>query len=67
MAGKVGEISEIQKAILADPQTSGGLLIAVSKDFVEEVKDVLASSGLQHFIEPIGFMQKKEKSIVTII
>jgi len=65
--GKVGEISEIQKAILADPQTSGGLLIAVSKDFVEEVKDALASSGLQNFIEPIGFMQKKEKTTVTIM
>jgi len=37
---KVSEITEIQKAILADPQTSGGLLIAVGKDSIEEVKDV---------------------------
>ncbi len=29
---KIGEISEYQKLILADPQTSGGLLIAVNQD-----------------------------------
>jgi selenide,water dikinase len=29
---KIGEITEFQKMVLADPQTSGGLLIAVDQD-----------------------------------
>jgi len=64
---KVGEITEIQKAILADPQTSGGLLIAVEKDSIEEVKDVLQSAGLEIFADAIGFLKKSERKIVTVI
>jgi len=63
---KVGEITEIQKAILADPQTSGGLLIAVRKDSIEEVKGVLQSAGLDNFIEPIGVVQKKGEKFVEV-
>jgi selenide,water dikinase len=29
---KIGEITEFQRMVLADPQTSGGLLIAVDQD-----------------------------------
>jgi len=32
---KIGEITEFQKLVLADPQTSGGLLIAVDRDAPE--------------------------------
>ncbi len=50
------------KAILADPQTSGGLLIAVSKDGVEEVKQLLQSYQL--YADTIGGMiAQKEKTV----
>lgn len=50
------------KAILADPQTSGGLLIAVSPNAADEVKMLLAAHRL--YAEPAGFITaQKEKTI----
>jgi selenide,water dikinase len=40
--------------ILADPQTSGGLLVAVDENGVEELKDIFRSFGLDDHLEPIG-------------
>lgn len=40
--------------ILADPQTSGGLLISVSKNAVDEVIELFKKSTLIDFIKPIG-------------
>ena len=42
--------------LLPDPQTNGGLLIAVDADAVAAVKDLLNKNGLQQFAEPIGKM-----------
>jgi selenide, water dikinase len=48
--------------LLPDPQTNGGLLIAVTKESVDEVKSILEKSNL--FSQPIGQMlNKKEKTI----
>ena len=63
---KIGAITDYQKAILADPQTSGGLLIAVDVNSVEEVKEILIKSGLEKFTVSIGSMVKQGKKIVTI-
>jgi len=63
---KIGSITDYQKAILADPQTSGGLLIAVAPDAVEEVKNILAQNGLEKFISPVGQMVAKQKAVITI-
>lgn len=52
--------------ILADPQTSGGLLIAVSEESVDEVKAILRSSGLERFINPIGKMHTQTEKLITI-
>lgn len=41
-----------QQYILCDPQTSGGLLIAVKKEASQKVESILKSKGL--FAEPIG-------------
>jgi selenide,water dikinase len=61
---KVGSISEYEKSILADPQTSGGLLIAVAPKSVTRVKELLIQEGFEKFINPVGvFVSKKEKSI----
>ena len=52
------------KSILADPQTSGGLLIAVAPDKANEVKNILLTEGL--YAEPIGrIVQKQDKSVLV--
>ncbi|MBA2563594.1 MAG: hypothetical protein H0V14_11925, partial [Chitinophagaceae bacterium] len=62
---KIGNISAYQKAILADPQTSGGLLIAVEENSVEKVKQILSEQGIE-FIKPIGrFIKSEEKTILV--
>jgi selenide, water dikinase len=51
-------------SLLPDPQTNGGLLIAVQQTAMSEVSDVLISFGLHGFTEPIGrFIPRGEKLI----
>ena len=54
--------------LLPDPQTNGGLLIAVDKDSVAEVKKLLKANELENFAEPIGkFTVAAEKTITVKI
>jgi selenide,water dikinase len=49
---------------LPDPQTNGGLLIAVNPGSVNEVKEILKQHGLENFLTPVGrFIPKGEKII----
>ena len=64
---KIGKISGYQKAILADPQTSGGLLFAVDAAAEEEVKKILTHNGMYNFIAPIGRMVEKKENVIEII
>ena len=53
--------------LLPDPQTNGGLLIAVDEKGLDEIISVLSKEGLTEFIQPIGrFISKKEKTIYVI-
>ncbi len=52
--------------LLPDPQTNGGLLIAVSPDAVTEVQRILTDYDLHNFIEPIGRMVAKGEKAVTV-
>ena len=61
---KVTIDNEKQRHILCDPQTSGGLLIAVKKEAAEKVKTILRSKNL--FAEPIGELIEKSTSPVYI-
>ena len=64
---KIGSLTDYQKSILADPQTSGGLLIAVDKNAAAEVKNILQQNGLQMFCEPVGeFVVAAEKKVIVI-
>jgi selenide, water dikinase len=63
---KIGALPEYQKAILADPQTSGGLLIAVNPSAIEEVKTILQQHGLGKFITPIGYLSNHAEKIITV-
>ncbi|HMI77656.1 MAG TPA: selenide, water dikinase SelD, partial [Ferruginibacter sp.] len=54
--------------LLPDPQTNGGLLIAVNAGSVSAVKKLLEENGLADFAEPIGtFITLTEKTIMVKI
>jgi selenide,water dikinase len=55
---------ESQKFILCDPQTSGGLLVAVSPDTVSEVQQLLQQNQL--YAQPIGVMKEKNSSWINV-
>ena len=51
-------------SLLPDPQTNGGLLIAVNPGSVDKVLKILEENGLENFSNPIGkFVLKKEKVV----
>jgi selenide, water dikinase len=52
--------------LLADPQTSGGLLIAVDERAVSEVRDIFMSYGLERFIEPIGYLVDGNSPVIIV-
>ena len=49
---QVAALSDNQRAILCDPQTSGGLLVAVSAESEAEVQALLRQQGIND--QPIG-------------
>ena len=52
---EVGPVDEFWRLVLADPQTSGGLLIAVHPASAAEVADLLNRHGL--YCHPVGKME----------
>jgi len=63
---KIGPLTAYQQSVLADPQTSGGLLIAVNPNAVEEVKNILQLHSLESFTRPVGIFVKQNQTIVTV-
>jgi selenide,water dikinase len=60
----ISDNSNFKKLILADPQTSGGLLVAINKERIEEVLEIFSQYGLTSYCQPIGnFIEKDEKVI----
>jgi selenide,water dikinase len=58
---KIGPIPEEQRYMLADPQTSGGLLIAAGPEAVEEVAALLRGAGLpESQCQPFGVLEALE-------
>jgi len=53
-------------SILPDPQTNGGLLIAVNPASVKEVQDLLKEQGLELHSIPVGRFIKKEEKVVLV-
>jgi selenide,water dikinase len=52
--------------LLPDPQTNGGLLIAVDENAVQEVKQLLKNNGLENFTTAIGKMKALEEKTVFV-
>jgi selenide, water dikinase len=61
---KIGAITEYQKHILADPQTSGGLLVAIELGHEAEFIDFCKSHDLD--LQPFGKMIPKQEKMVLI-
>ncbi len=61
---KVELRADEDKFILCDPQTSGGLMIAVAPSAIAEVKSLLAKEGLQ--AESFGKFVKKGKKMIVV-
>jgi len=54
---KISALTDQQKYILADPQTSGGLLVAVDEDGIEDFEKLLLAQGLP--VVSFGWLKEK--------
>ena len=61
---KVGALTEEQKAILCDPQTSGGLLVAVEPNSVQTVIEIAKDAGIDLY--EVGELNPKSESDVVV-
>ena len=61
---KVGVLTEEQKAILCDPQTSGGLLVAVEPNSVQTVIEIAKDSGIDLY--EVGELKPKSELDVVV-
>ncbi len=52
--------------VLPDPQTNGGLLLAVAPSGVSKIKELFEKSGLADFISPIGRMTARSGKSVKV-
>ena len=61
---KVGMLTEEQKAILCDPQTSGGLLVAVEPNSVQTVIEIAKDAGIDLY--KVGELKPKSELDVVV-
>ena len=62
---KINGVSEYQWSVLADPQTSGGLLISVSAEKAGEFHQLMLAQGLE--LEAIGRMVPRRGKVVEVM
>jgi selenide, water dikinase len=63
-AHKISGLTDAQKSILADPQTSGGLLISVDKEKAAEFEAFAQAQSLS--LKSFGKLVAKRKEVVTV-
>lgn len=61
---KISEITERQKQILCDPQTSGGLLVAVEESEIPEFEQTLKDNELN--LTSFGRLTEKQEILITV-
>jgi selenide,water dikinase len=67
LSKKVNELSAKQLFITCDPQTSGGLLVAVAQDAVAEFQKAAEKFNLKDLVaKPIGKMSGKKERLLEI-
>jgi len=63
----ISSITENNRLILADPQTSGGLLVAVNPDKAEAFRTMIKSAGFEEFaFTSIGEMIPQEHKLIRV-
>ena len=63
---QMGDFTASERALLCDPQTSGGLLIAASPESKTEVQRALREAGLELHLEPIGRLFKPQDGVALV-
>lgn len=58
--------AETIKCILADPQTSGGLLIAIDPGAVKDVETIFKEFSLERHLSPVGYFKEKDEMSVVV-
>ncbi len=61
---KIGPIDERQRHLLCDPQTSGGLLVAVDPEQVDRFEEVAGAEGLA--LEPLGQIVAPQTPLISV-
>ncbi len=63
---KINALTDYQRAILCDPQTSGGLLVAIAPDGRNEVQQVFEQYKLT--LEPLGYLHEPDRKskLITV-
>ncbi len=61
---KIGSIGDLQRVILADPQTSGGLLVSVDADKAGEFETLMNSKGIS--LSPFGRLVATRPVLVMV-
>jgi selenide, water dikinase len=62
---KIGSITEEQKAILADPQTSGGLLIVVDNNRQDDFEKEMRAHGYN--LSPFGKLISRNEILIKVL
>lgn len=62
---KIALQDDLQKFLLADPQTSGGLLVAVAPDSTTDFRKIALEHGFD--LKPLGFMIERQEVGVTVV
>lgn len=61
---KIGSLGDLQRSILADPQTSGGLLMSVDVKYKSEFDAFVKGKGLQ--LESFGQLTRKGDKVILV-
>lgn len=61
---KLAPLSDLQRNLLCDPQTSGGLLVAVAAGFEPDFEALAAGQGLQ--LKPFGRLVPRQEKLVLV-
>lgn len=61
---KIAGATDYQRNILADPQTSGGLLVAIEAGFEKEFEAVAAENGFD--LTSFGFFSERKEDLIVV-
>ncbi len=62
--GKISSIRDDQRAILADPQTSGGLLVCVASNHASDFEKLMKEMGVR--IESFGRLVERGEKVIAV-